>query len=253
MTSLIEALAQRLPHGAVRLDTPVDGLFPLDRSHWLLTTDGGRRSLEVDAVIVATPAHHAARLLCDIDAALARELRQIEYASCAVVALGYRRQQIGHPLDGLGVVVPLIEQRAILSCSFSSVKYTQRAPEGCVLLRVFLGGACQSGVLQMPREQLIELAEHEIADLLAITGTPILRQITLQHRAMPQYHLGHGQRVARIEQRLQQYPTLALAGNALRGVGVPGCIQSGETAADQIASRLSQLHSVSPLLEQLRR
>jgi oxygen-dependent protoporphyrinogen oxidase len=172
---------------------------------------------------------------------LAHELAQIEYASCAVVSLGYRRDQIKHPLDGFGFVVPLVERRTILSCSFSSIKYDGRAPSGHVLLRVFIGGACQAGLLRLPSRQLLYLAEQELCDLLRIDGDPVLRHVMRQHRAMPQYHVGHRDRVAAIHNRLSRFSTLALAGSAYAGVGVPACIQSGQEAANQILLRLDAL------------
>jgi len=246
MSSLIETLAGRLPADCVRLGTPVEGMFPVDQNRWLLAVGGSQpRILAVDGVIVATPAPHAARLLAGVEPHVAAQLRQIEYASCAVVSLGYRRDQIANPLNGFGFVVPLIENRSILSCSYSSVKYPGRAPEGSVLLRVFIGGACQSGLLQFPRAQLVELAEKEVADLLQIRGAPVLRQIVRQHRAMPQYHVGHRDRVAQIEARLSRRPTLALAGSALGGVGMPSCIESGETAANQLASQFSRIDAAT--------
>jgi oxygen-dependent protoporphyrinogen oxidase len=118
------------------------------------------------------------------------------------------------------------------------VKYQGRAPDGCILLRVFIGGACQSGLLRLSNRQLVGLAEREIADLLQVSGEPVLRHIARHTRAMPQYHVGHRDRVATIHQRIAQFPTLALAGSALNGVGVPACIQSGQVAAEWVLSRL---------------
>jgi oxygen-dependent protoporphyrinogen oxidase len=122
----------------------------------------------------------------------------------------------------------------ILSCSFSSMKYPGRAPDDAVLMRVFVGGACQSGLLRLPKAELIELADRELRELLQIQGRSMLQEITLQTRSMPQYHVGHCQRIENIERQLRPYPTLALAGNSLNGVGVPGCIESGEKAAARV-------------------
>ncbi|MCA9156842.1 MAG: FAD-dependent oxidoreductase, partial [Planctomycetales bacterium] len=108
-----------------------------------------------------------------------------------------------------------------------------------VLMRVFIGGACQGGLLQLPREQLIQLAERELTELLDISQPPVFRDLTMQLQAMPQYHVGHCERVEMIEKRLAFHPTLAVAGSALRGVGVPGCIESGEKAAERIANALA--------------
>ncbi len=246
MSTLIDALAARLPTKSIELNSPVCGILPNRRGGWSIRATGRESSsFDVDAVVVAAPARPAASMLASVDASLAEELNAIEYASCAVVSLAYRRDQIRHPLNAFGFVVPLIENRRILSCSFSSLKYAGRAPEGTVLLRAFIGGACQGELLQQSESQLIELAQRELADLLGIQGDPLLHHITRQSQAMPQYHVGHCDRVAMIARRLRPFPTLALAGNSLHGVGVPGCIETGEAAARGILSGLASLPSVS--------
>ena len=105
-----------------------------------------------------TPAH------ADVDRELATLLARIPHAPCAIVSLGYRREQIEHPLDGFGFVVPLIERRQILSCSFSSVKYPGRAPDGSELVRVYIGGACQAELAQLPDQQLRAIAVNELRE-----------------------------------------------------------------------------------------
>ncbi|HEX6960397.1 MAG TPA: protoporphyrinogen oxidase [Lacipirellula sp.] len=240
MSSLIDALAQSVPEGSVELDSPVEHLMPLANQRWLLSIGGARpRTLEADGVIVATPAFRAADMLESVDADAAGKLAEIEYVSSAIVALGYRRYQIRHPLDGPGFVVPLQEHRTILCCSFSSQKYDGRASDGDVLLRIFIGGACQSGLLRLPPAELIELAEQEVVQLLDIAGRPVFQQLTRHHRAMPQYRVGHCDLVQTIKQRLTHFPTLELAGNAYSGVGVPACIQSGQVAADRLLKHLN--------------
>ncbi len=107
-----------------------------------------------------------------------------------------------------------------------------------MLMRVFIGGAIQSGLLRLSDAELMELANWEVARLLDIRGEPILQHVTRQRHAMPQYHVGHKQRVARILGRLESFPTLALAGNALSGVGIPGCIESGQKAAQRVVDGL---------------
>ena len=133
------------------------------------------------------------------------------------MACGFRRDQIAHPLDGFGVVVPLVERRKILSVSFSSDKYPGRAPDGSVLLRVFVGGACQSELLDLTDDQLLELAQRELAELLGIQGPPVLQHVTRNRRSMPQYHVGHQSLVARIEADAEKLPGFAFASNALHG------------------------------------
>ncbi|PAY18150.1 protoporphyrinogen oxidase [Rhodopirellula sp. SM50] len=244
MSQLIKALEQSLPEGTVRINTPANFIVPSE-SGWSISSgaEDPRREAS-DAVIIAAPATQAARVLSTVDQDLSQLLGGIQYASCAVVSLAFRREQIGNDLQSFGFVVPAVEGHFILSCSFSSVKYGGRAPEGTVLMRVFIGGACQSGLLRLPNMQLLELAHWEVAKLLDIEGEPLMRHITRQRHAMPQYHVGHQNRIAKINQRLQWFPTLALAGNSLSSVGVPGCIESGQKAAERIVAAMRESSTV---------
>jgi oxygen-dependent protoporphyrinogen oxidase len=239
MSNLIDVLAARLPSDSVLLNTRVNTITQEPTGGWSLHVAGGSfERLAVNAVIVATPARQTAELLAKLNGEAARHLQQIQYASCAVVSLGYRRKQIGHPLDGFGFVTPAIERRQILSGSFSSVKYPGRAPAGCELLRVFIGGACQPDLVDLPDDRLFEIAQQEIASLLTVSGDTIFQDIRRWPSTMPQYHLGHVQLVARIRALVAQFPGLELAGNAYAGVGVPHCIHSGEQAAEAIVTAL---------------
>jgi oxygen-dependent protoporphyrinogen oxidase len=211
----------------------------LVENRWRLCTPHaprGEPALDFDAAILAVPAHVSKTLLAAVDTELAAELGQIEYAGTAVVSLGYDRQQVGHPLDGMGAVVPAIENSPILACSFSSQKYPHRAPEGKTLLRVFVGGARRPELAEMPDAQLLPLVLEHLRPLLRIEGGPEFCDIAHWPRTMPQYHVGHQERVTRIEARLAQLPGLKLAGSAFRGVGVPDCMHSGQVAAEQLLS-----------------
>lgn len=237
MSRLVNRIAESLPADTIHLNWPA-GRIEQDANGYRIESKTGSR-LDCDAIVVASPARHAATMLASVDPSLTRELASIQYASCAVVSLAFRRDQIKAPIDAFGFVVPHVEKRYILSCSYSSEKYAGRAPKDCVLMRVFIGGAMQSGLLQLPDQQLLELAHSEVAELLSIEGEPMIRHLTRQTHAMPQYHVGHKDRVARIREHLENHPTLALAGSALSGVGVPGCIESGKAAAKRIIEKSS--------------
>ncbi|MEI7861857.1 MAG: protoporphyrinogen oxidase, partial [Planctomycetota bacterium] len=188
-------------------------------------------TLRADGVVVAVPSAAAAALLTPVDRELAAQLGEIEYAGSAVVSLGFKRTDVAHPLDAAGMVVPRAEGRRALAISFSSSKFPHRTPAGCVLVRVFLGGALDPATNQLTDEALAALAIGEAADLIGARGDPLLVQVNRWPRAMPQYHLGHLGRVARIGERLNAFPGLALAGNAYEGVGIPQVIASGQAAA----------------------
>jgi oxygen-dependent protoporphyrinogen oxidase len=236
METLVHALAARLPPGAVRLGVRATAVAPAGAGWTVALADGGR--VAADGVVLAGPAPRMGTLVRDADARLARQLEGIEQASSAVLALAYPRAAIRHPLDGFGFVVPRVEKRSVMACTFSSVKYPGRAPDDSVLLRAFVGGALQAELLDREDAELARLAHEDIAALLGISGAPCLTRVWRHPDAMPQYQVGHLDRVAAIESRLEALPGLALAGGAYRGVGIADCVHSGEGAAERLASSL---------------
>jgi protoporphyrinogen/coproporphyrinogen III oxidase len=241
MTSLVQAVATRLPEQSVRLNTPVEKVSRTPDGGWTLQLAGqgaGDSRLDCDGVIVAARAPQAARMLESLDPAMAADLNRIPYAGTSIVTLAYRREDIGHALDGFGFVVPAVENRRILAGSFSSVKFSGRAPADRVLVRVFIGGACQSELADLDDEQLGRLAVEELRSLLDTRGAPLFCDITRWPQSMPQYHVGHCRLVAQIEAKAAEWSTLELAGNAYHGVGIPNCIHSGQTAAERVHAGL---------------
>ena len=232
MEELIQILATRLPPGAVRLKERVSSVVRED-DVWRLATANGS-VFEADALILSAEAHQTARLLRYLDPALALLLEGIAYASSATVTLAYRRGDIRHPLDGFGFVVPQIERRPVIACTFSSVKYPGRAPDGHALLRVFVGGALNESLLEADDGSLVTTARAELAELLGVTAEPLFTRVGRYPKAMPQYHVGHGSRADAIERAVARHPGLRLAGGAYRGVGIADCVRSGEEAAQTL-------------------
>lgn len=232
MEELTRALAARLPPGAARLKERVTGVARED-GRWRLATERGT-PLDADALVLAPESHQAARMLRYVDPGLAHLLDGIPYASSGTVTLAYRRGDVGHPLDGFGFVVPQIERLPIIACTFSSVKYPGRAPDGHVLLRVFVGGALNESVLDAADAALVATARAELGRLLGATGEPLFTRVERYPRAMPQYHVGHGARVEAIEQAAARLPGLRLVGGAYRGVGIADCVRSSEEAVESL-------------------
>ena len=232
MEELVTELASRLPPGSVLLKHRVDGI-ERHGAGWRVIGGLGP-ALEADHVILATESYTASRLTRYIDPALATLLGEIPYASSATVSLGYRRADVPHPLDGFGVVVPRTEGRSMLACTFSSVKYPGRAPEGHALLRCFVGGALNERVLEADDAALAAAARDELCQALGITAEPVLTRVVRWTKAMPQYHVGHAARVEAIEQCVAALPGLYVCGGAYRGVGIADCVRSGEAAAERV-------------------
>ena len=237
MEELVRALADRLPPGSVRLKERVVELHRGGRRWRVGLADGG--ALDADAVIVAGEAHHAARIVRSLDPTLAHVLEAIPYASSATISLAYRREEIAHPLDGFGFVVPRIEGRPILACTFSSVKYPGRAPAGYVLLRAFLGGALDEAILREDDARMVSIALAQLGELLGITRPPLLTRVFRYPASMAQYQVGHLELMAAIDAQLTRHPGLTVAGSAYRGVGIADCIHSGETAAERVLDYLA--------------
>jgi len=232
MEEMVRALAARLPAGAVRLKERVTDVSRAGDRWRVATRDGA--ALDADAIVLASEAHQSARMIRYLDPSLALLLEGIVYASSATVTLAYRREAVRHPLDGFGFVVPHAEGRPVIACTFSSVKYPGRAPEGHALLRVFVGGALREAIVDEDDEALTAIARQELGELLGATETPVWTRVARYRKAMPQYHVGHLARVEAIELGLARHRGLALAGGAYRGVGIADCVRSGEMAAAQV-------------------
>ena len=239
MLSLVQKIADRLPAGTVRTSAPVERLVSGSDGRWEVTTGGDSpHTYHCDAVVLATKSTAAARLIAELDREIADRLSAIPHASCSIVSLGYRRDQIAHRMDGFGFVVPSVEKRKIISGSFSSVKYPGRAPDGHVLVRAFIGGQLQPELAALPDDQLIEIAREELGQLLGISGEPNLVLISRYKESMPQYYVGHADRMAQVDEASSRLPGLHLVGNAFGGVGMPFCIHKAEQAAEKVVQSL---------------
>lgn len=223
--------------------TPIDNdLAAYQRSHgWLVhfqseDSSTSPMSQEFDAVIVACPASPAASILRELRPKISEVIRTIPYADSAVVAMIIDRQEVDPKHFCFGIVVPKVEGLNVLAISFTSEKYPHRVPPGKLLLRVFLGGAAHPDILDQTDSQLFDLAWNDTRKLLHLKTRPEWSRIIRWKAAMPQYLVGHNQRLESLMEEVKAYPTLALAGNAYAGVGIPQCVRSGRQAAQRIAS-----------------
>jgi len=230
MQALVDALASALGE-RVQTRSMATALYGSERGFRVEVRGGSR---QYDAVVVALPAHAAAQTLAGFDATLSGELAAIQYASAATITLCWPRAAIPHPLDAFGFVVPTIEQRSIIASTWASVKYDGRAPEDSALIRVFVGGHRGQHLVDYGDAELTSIARRELEQLIGVAAAPAWSLVKRYVRAMPQYHVGHQGRVARIELQERQHARFALAGNAYRGVGIPDAVKSGEDAARRV-------------------
>lgn len=235
LQQLPDAIARRLNPASVRLNTRVQSLTR-DGARYTLTLHDGS-TLLADNVVFTTPAYVTADILQTLDPALAEKLRTIRYVSTSTVSLAFRRSEITCDLNGFGFIIPATEGRRINACSWSSAKFSHRAPDDTVLMRVFIGGAFSEDLAEQPDAALIDIARAELREIMGITATPILARAYRWTKSNPQYNVGHSVLIDNIETLTAAHPGLFLAGAAYRGSGIPDCIQSGTDTAAKIIAR----------------
>ena len=237
MGKLVDAIAARLDGRSVRTATPVSGIEKTAEG-WRIAAGGV--SEEFDALIMAAPAWIAGELLTPVDAVLGAELGGIPYSSSITVNLVYDEGEIGPLPEGFGFLVPAVEGRAMLACTFAHRKFLGRTPPGKAVFRAFLGGMKRDDLLAESDEALIAVVRREMSEILGAKAfgaevEPEYAQVTRWRRAMAQYAVGHKDRMQRVHLRVRVLPGLRLIGNAYDGIGVPDCIRLGRKAARELA------------------
>ena len=238
---LIHTLVKRLDTQQVILESgmPVQEIkiskFPRQPIGVILDHE---RILEADAVIVSTPSFCSARLLRPTCEELATALDEIPYASTATVSLGYKTEQIRSSIQGYGFVVPRKENRALLAATWTSLKWQDRSRPEHTLIRCYVGGRGRESFVDMDDRQLGKVITGELAALAGITAVPHVTNVHRWDHGMPQYVLGHHDRLTKIQGLLKAFPGLHLAGAAFRGIGIPDCIQDGMRTGQNVVQEL---------------
>ncbi len=230
-----QSLADSIGSERIWLDSPATSISG-NGDDWRVSVrhNGRDELLESQRVIVATPAYVAADLIADLDQAAANALRAIPYPPVSIVHLAYNRGNVAHPLDGFGMLCPSREGRKVLGILWPSSLFEGRAPEGTVLTTSFIGGARAPELARQSPEQLIATAIHEHEALLGARGEPLLAQTMTWQQAIPQYTIGHTQRIEAVERLEAAHAGLHLLANYRGGISVPQCWQNGQALAEQI-------------------
>jgi protoporphyrinogen/coproporphyrinogen III oxidase len=195
-------------------------------------------SVSAKSVVFATPTDATGRMLAQLDPSFEPLLTTVEYAAVAVVSLGYAKKDVGHSLEGFGFLVPRSSGLRILGTVWNSSLFPGRAPEGSALLTTFVGGATDPGAAKLSSEELSRLVHREITPLLALRNSPIFCKVTIWPRALPQYNLGHADRLASLYKNLARFPGLFLTGNYLRGPAIGACVEQALAVAEEVKTSL---------------
>jgi oxygen-dependent protoporphyrinogen oxidase len=230
---LIEALADR-----VRPTCGVD-VRRIERAEngWLVR-GAGQDSWPAEAVVLSCPTYRQAEMVADFDTGLANEMAGIAYNRIAVVALGYRAGEANAP-DGFGYIAPQRTRRDVLGVQWCSAIYPGRAPDGCVLWRALCGGWNRPEVVDWDDDRLLAAVRAELRLALRVEAEPVFHRIVRWERAIPQYHVGHRERLARVEAFAARHAGLFLGGNAYRGVALNDCTEQAGVLASRVVDFLA--------------
>ncbi len=222
-----------LLQGSIRVDSTVTQVERLAHGSWRVSIQGSD-PIEADSLVLACPSPTQAKLLASVDADLASELGAIPYAPAVVAMLGYPASAAGKVADGFGYLAPYRLGRPVLGVIFSSSIFPEQAPPGKVAFRAILGGWNRDDVIEWSDERIIQTVRDDLRASLGIEASPEMTWICRWPKALPQYHLGHRERVARIDAGCQRNPGLHLTGNALRGVALYECAADAERTAQRV-------------------
>jgi oxygen-dependent protoporphyrinogen oxidase len=201
---------------------------------------GASESISAKSLILAAPTNVTGKLLSHLDPSFESLLAPIEYAPVAVVSLGYRISDIAHSLDGFGFLVPRSSGLRVLGTVWNSSLFPGRAPAGHALLTSFVGGATDPSAASLPTEALTSLVHREISPILSISAEPVFSNVTVWPRAIPQYNLGHGDRLAAVANLLRKHPGIWLVGNYLKGPAIGSCVEKALAVAEEVREALEK-------------
>ncbi len=232
--TIVRALTSKLGP-AILTRTRAKTLSRQDDGAFLLSLKGDSSDcVSTKSVILATPTNATGSLLSQLNPSFESLLAPIEYAAVAVVSLGYAKKDVGHSLDGFGFLIPRSAGLRILGTVWNSSLFPGRAPEGHALLTTFVGGATDPAAAKLSPDELSGLVHREIAPLLSIKKEPSFCNVTIWPRALPQYNLGHGDRLGSVNKNLTRFPGLFLTGNYLRGPAIGACVEQALAVVEEV-------------------
>jgi oxygen-dependent protoporphyrinogen oxidase len=241
--TVVRALAAKLG-SALRVDAQVVGITvrrePTGATRFKVQVSAAGREQTVlaDHLVLAIAADVAGAVLRDVNAAFEPVLTGIEYAPVAVVSLGYRRADVSHSLDGFGFLVPRSSDLRVLGTVWNSSLFPGRAPANHVLLTSFVGGATNPGAAALSGQELSDMVHREIAPFLQIRATPVFSHVQIYPRALPQYNIGHTDRLRALERLRAGVPGLSFVGNYMRGPAIGNCVELAMGTAEELRNQL---------------
>ena len=233
MQSLSQACAELIGRDSIRLNAGVKAVAPRGKGYAVILENG--ETLEADHVMLAPAAYESAEMIKGMDANLAAQMNTIEWSSSATVSIAFKKEDVKVPLKGFGFIVPRVEGRRINAATYSSIKWSYRAPDDTILVRVFVGGGHHEELVhELDDAGMVRMVLEELDTVLGIKANPLFSKVYRWYRGMPKYTVGHLERIALIDRMLTTHPGLHLIGCSYKGIGIGDCVHEAQVAAEKI-------------------
>jgi oxygen-dependent protoporphyrinogen oxidase len=233
MNTLSQACVDHIGMDSIRTGASVKTVEPKGKGYAVVLESG--ETLEADHVMIASAAYEAANMVKGLDANLAAQMNRIEWSSSGTVTVAFRREDVNVPLKGFGFIVPRVEGRRVNAATYSSIKWSFRAPDDMVQIRVFVGGGHHEELVQeLDDAGMVRMVLEELDTIVGIKADARFSRVYRWHRGMPKYTVGHLDRIAVIDRTLAAHPGLHLIGCSYKGIGIGDCVHEAQIAAEKI-------------------
>ena len=233
MQTLSQACDDYLGKDLIRTNASVKAIEPKKNGYAVVLESG--ETLEADHVIIASAAYDTAGMVQGFDATLAEQLNRIEWSSSATVSIAFRKEDVKVPLNGFGFIVPKAEGRRINAATYSSIKWSYRAPDDHVLVRAFVGGGHHEELVHdLDDDGMVAMVKEEFDAVLGLTADAKFSRVYRWYKGMPKYTVGHLERIAQLDRTLSVHPGLHLVGCSYKGIGIGDCVHEAQVAAEKI-------------------
>jgi protoporphyrinogen/coproporphyrinogen III oxidase len=233
MGSLSQACADHIGNDSIRLNAGVKAIEPKGKGYAVLLESG--ESLDADHVMIASASYDTADMIRGFDELLAAQLSKIEWSSSATVSIAFKKEDVRVPLNGFGFIVPRAEGRRINASTYTSIKWSFRAPDDMVLVRVFVGGGHHEELVRdLDDAGMVSMVTEELSGILGLKAAARFSKVYRWHRGMPKYTVGHLDRISLLDRMLTTHPGLHLIGCSYKGIGIGDCVHEAQIAAEKI-------------------
>ena len=233
MQTLSQACADYIGKESIRLGAGVKAVEPKGKGYAVILENG--ETLDTDHVMIASAAYDAAAMVTGFDETLAAQMNKIEWSSSATVSVAFKKEDVKIPLKGFGFIVPRVEGRRVNAATYSSVKWSYRAPGDTIMVRVFVGGGHHEELVHdLDDSGMVKMVLEELDAIVGLKADAHFSKVYRWNKGMPKYTVGHLDRITLLDRMLSTHPGLHLIGCSYKGIGIGDCVHEAQIAAEKI-------------------